>query len=207
MYKHKNAWKESANPSPDAHKTIIMIHGRGANAEDIMSLSNYLQLKDFNILAPEATQSSWYPYSFMAPRDANEPALSSALALIDQKVHALLNKGVKANDIFFLGFSQGACLSLEYAASSPADFGGIIAFSGGLIGEKLELERYQGSLRDVPVFIGCSDQDPHIPLERVKESTNILSTMGASVNEKIYPGMPHTIIQEEIDIANKMLSL
>lgn len=206
MYEHVLDIRKKGKPLEEAEKAAIMIHGRGADAADIMSLSQYLVLENMAIWAPQATRHSWYPYSFMAPRQNNEPALSSALSLIDNMVAEIIGSGMPKEKIFLLGFSQGACLSLEYAARNGARYGGVIAFSGGLIGEELDLNAYQGQFEDTPVFLGCSDRDPHIPLSRVNESSEVFRKMGAKVNEQIYPGMPHTILQEEIDIANHILS-
>lgn len=184
-------------------KVIIMIHGRGANAEDILSLANYLPLQDFTLIAPQATNHTWYPYSFMAPVHQNEPWLSSAIGLIGDLVTDLRSVGVKDEHIFFLGFSQGACLTLEYTVRNAARYGGVIAFTGGLIGNNLNTENYTGDYEGTPVFIGTSDPDPHVPLERVNESEKILQALHANVLVKVYKGMGHTINQDEIDQAIK----
>lgn len=187
-------------------KTLIMLHGRGATAEDILSLSAHLAVNDFTLLAPQATNNTWYPYSFLMPPQKNEPWLSSALSLLKEMVSDLEKQGAAAKDIFFLGFSQGACLTLEFTARNATRYGGIIAFTGGLIGDRIYQENYKGSFDGTPVFIGCSDADPHVPVQRAYATANILKGMKASVTEKIYPNMGHTINEDEIKYANLILS-
>jgi phospholipase/carboxylesterase len=186
-------------------KVLIMIHGRGGSAEDILTLAAHLDVNDFSLLAPQATNHTWYPYSFLAPQKENEPWLSSALAVLKELVEDVETAGVPASHIYFLGFSQGACLMLEFLARNAARFGGAVAFTGGLIGEVIEEENYKGDFGGMRVFIGSSDPDPHVPVARVKESTRILSAMNALVEERIYPGMGHTISKEEIDRVNSLI--
>ena len=188
-----------------ANKALIMLHGRGGSAEDILSLSSHLAVNDFTILAPQATGNTWYPYSFLAPFSQNQPWLSSALDLLREIVDDLLKKGVPVENIYFAGFSQGACLTLEFVARNAEKYGGVAAFTGGLIGDKIYNENYKGDFKNTPVFIGTSDPDPHIPVERVYATTNILKQMHAAVTEKIYPNMGHTINQDEINQVNKLL--
>jgi phospholipase/carboxylesterase len=188
-----------------ANKVLIMLHGRGGSAEDILSLSSHLNVKDFALLAPQATNNTWYPYSFLAPPSQNEPWLSSALQLVRELVDDMLSKGVPAGNIYFAGFSQGACLTLEFVTRNAAQYGGVAAFTGGLIGDKIYQENYKGDFHNTPVFIGTSDPDPHIPVERVYATTSILKKMNASVTEKIYPHMGHTINQDEIDQVNQLI--
>lgn len=182
-----------------------MLHGRGGSAEDILSLSSYLNVNDYSLLAPQATNHTWYPYSFLAPPAQNEPWLSSALNLLKEIVDDLHKKGVTDENIYFTGFSQGACLMLEFVSRNATRFGGIAAFTGGLIGDKIYNENYKGDFNNTPVFIGSSNPDPHIPVERIYATTNILKSMNASVTEKIYTNMGHTINQDEIDQANKLI--
>lgn len=203
---HAKQVVQTGVPLASAKKALILLHGRGASADSILSLRQYLQLNEFALLAPEATNHTWYPYSFLAPVSQNEPWLSSALDLVNTLVKDCLTAGLKTSDIHLLGFSQGACLTLEFAARHAARYGSIIAFTGGLIGESINRSNYSGTFEGTPVFIGCSDRDMHVPVERVYASTNILIEMGASVTEKIYPGMAHTIIEDEILIANKLLN-
>ena len=192
-------------PVTDAEKVLLMIHGRGGSAEDILSLAGHLRLNDFALLAPQATNQTWYPFSFMAPTAQNEPWLSSALSILKELLDDLIAQGVKTENIYLFGFSQGACLTLEFVARHAKRFGGVIAFTGGLIGDKINNENYQGDFAGTPVFIGSSNPDPHVPVERVKESTKILRSMNAEVTEKIYEGMGHTINQDEIDTVNRII--
>lgn len=189
----------------EAKKALIMIHGRGANANDILFLADYLHVKDFALLAPEATNNTWYPYSFMAPASQNEPWLSSALHLIEDLVNDITGKGITLENIYFLGFSQGACLTLEFVARNAAKYGGVVTFTGGLIGETIHTENYTGDFNKTPVFIGSSNPDPHVPAERVDETSKVLKNMNALVTQKIYNGMGHTISQDEIDMANTLV--
>jgi phospholipase/carboxylesterase len=186
-------------------KVLIMLHGRGGSAEDILSLSSYLNVNDFTLLAPQATNHTWYPYSFLAPPSQNEPWLSSAVDLLKELLEELKSKGIATENIFFLGFSQGACLALEFVTRNADKYGGVVAFTGGLIGDKIYSENYKGDFQDTPVFIGSSDPDAHVPVERVYATTNILKGMNAVVTEKIYLNMGHTINQDEIDNANKIV--
>ena len=187
------------------NKVLILLHGRGGSAEDILSLSAHLDVKEFSLIAPQATNSTWYPYSFLASPAQNEPWLSSALQLIRELVDDLLSTGVPAGNVYFAGFSQGACLTLEFVARNADRYGGVAAFTGGLIGDKIYSENYKGDFQNMPVFIGSSDPDPHIPVERVYATTNILKNMNALVTEKIYTNMGHTINQDEIDQVNRLI--
>ncbi|MET0242684.1 MAG: dienelactone hydrolase family protein [Flavitalea sp.] len=189
-----------------AKKAMIMIHGRGANAEDILGLSQYLDVADFALLAPQATNNTWYPQSFMAPASLNQPWLDSAIDIIDQTVKEIEAAGISASSIYFLGFSQGACLTLEYVTRNAKKYGGVIAFTGGLIGDKIYRENYNGAFEDTPVFIGTSDPDPHVPVTRVYATENILKEMGAKIDLKVYEGMGHTIVQDEILGALRVLA-
>lgn len=192
-------------PLGQARRAMIMVHGRGADAADILGLAGELDLNDFALVAPQATSYSWYPYSFLAPVEHNEPWLSSALNLLEGLVERLLAQGLPEEDIYLLGFSQGACLSVEFAARSGRRFGGVFVLSGGLIGAALDEGNYRDDLDGLPVFLGCSDVDPHIPLHRVRDTSRILRKRGASVTEKIYPGMPHTVVKDEIDQVKGMV--
>lgn len=187
------------------NKTLILVHGRGGSAEDILSLANHLNVKDFTLLAPQATNNTWYPYSFLAPPAENEPWLSSALNVLKEMVQDLNSKGVPSEQIYFLGFSQGACLTLEFVTRNATRYGGVVAFTGGLIGDKIHNENYNGDFVGTPVFIGTSNPDPHVPVERVYATVNILKDRGAAVTEKVYNGMGHTINQDEIDNANRVV--
>jgi phospholipase/carboxylesterase len=186
-------------------KVLILLHGRGGSAEDIISLSDHLDVKDFTLLAPQATNHTWYPYSFLAPPAQNEPWLSSALSLLEELVQDLSHQGISSEQIYFLGFSQGACLTLEFVTRNAAKYGGVVAFTGGLIGDKIHTGNYKGDFQATPVFIGTSNPDPHVPVERVHATTNMLKQMGAQVSTKVYNGMGHTINQDEIDQANQLV--
>ena len=189
----------------EARKAIILIHGRGASAEDIIGLHHELNVGDFAILAPQATNHTWYPYSFLAPVQQNEPWLSSAIMLLADVVEEIKKTGIEDKDIYFAGFSQGACLTLEFVTRNARRWGGVAAFTGGLIGDKIIQENYHGDFGGTPVFIGSSDPDPHVPVERVKETVRILTAMNAAVTEKLYPGMGHTISMDEIAMANRLI--
>jgi phospholipase/carboxylesterase len=202
---HQKNIVTAGNELTATSKVLIMLHGRGGSAEDILSLASHLNVSGFSLFAPQATNNTWYPYSFLAPPSQNEPWLSSALGLLKDLVDELLGKGIVTENIYFLGFSQGACLTLEFITRNAAKYGGVIAFTGGLIGDKIYSENYKGSFQGTPVFIGTSNPDPHVPVERVYATTNILKNMKAVVTEKIYTGMGHTINQDEIDNANKLV--
>lgn len=195
----------SGTEPEDAKAVMIMIHGRGATAESILMLADELDVSDLHLAAPQADGFTWYPYSFLAPVQQNEPGLSSGLQAIYDLLTELDSKGFPPEKVILLGFSQGACLASEFAARHPARYGGLIVLSGGLIGEEISSGNYSGSLERTPVFMGCSDIDPHIPVERVHASANILEDLGASVTKKIYPGMGHTVTQDEIEHANDII--
>jgi phospholipase/carboxylesterase len=198
---HTKQYITAGKPLQIDSKVLIMLHGRGANAEDILSLANYLPVNDYTLIAPQATNYTWYPYSFMAPAFQNEPWLGSAIELIHSVVEDVESKGISATNIFFLGFSQGACLTLEYVTRNARQYGGVIAFTGGLIGEKIESGKYTGDFHQTPVFIGTSDPDPHVPVKRVMETEDVLKNMNANMLVKIYKNMGHTISQQEIESA------
>lgn len=189
----------------EASKALVMIHGRGASAEDILSLSDHLDVNEYALIAPQATNHTWYPYSFLVPPPENEPWLSSALAILNEIVTDLIAKNISEENIYFFGFSQGACLMLEFVARNAEKYGGIVAFTGGLIGDKIYTENYKGDFSGTPVFIGTSDPDPHVPVQRVHDTVAILKGMNASVTEKVYTNMGHTITRDEIDYANNQI--
>lgn len=193
-------------PQPaDARLTIVCVHGRGASAEDILGLAGELRLADVAYLAPQAAGHTWYPYSFLTPTEKNEPFLSSALHVLEQTLDSLAQQGVARDRVALMGFSQGACLSLEFAARHAGRYAAVIGFSGGLIGPPGTPRAYGGSFEGTPVFLGCSDVDSHIPLERVHESAEVFRRMGAAVDERIYPRMGHTINNDEISAARALL--
>ena len=189
----------------EATKALIMIHGRGADARDILGLASRLNVSEYALLAPEASNNTWYPYSFLAEPAQNEPWLSSALDLMKETVKEITSQGISAENIYFLGFSQGACLTLEFVARNAQQFGGVAAFTGGLIGDKIEEENYSGDFNQTPIFIGTGNPDPHVPLDRVNESVSILRKMNAKVELQVYEGRPHTISHDEVEMANRWI--
>lgn len=189
----------------EAEKVLIMIHGRGGSAEGILSLSQHLNVEDYALLAPQATNGTWYPLSFMTPVANNEPWLSSAIETIGKTVQSALNAGIKAENIYFFGFSQGACLTLEFLARNAQKYGGAVAIIGGVIGEKINRDHYKGDFARTPIFLGTSNPDFHVPVERVYATANILREMNADVTEKVYANFGHSINQEEIELANSIV--
>ncbi len=195
-----------AGPSPaQARLTTILVHGRGASAADIITLAPEIGGDDVAFVAPDAPGRTWYPYSFLMPMERNEPFLTQSLEILGRLVGELEAQGIDRRRIALAGFSQGACLSLEFAARHAAKYAAVIAFSGGLIGPPGTSRDYAGAFDGTPMFLGCSDIDPHIPVERVRESTAVLRRMGASVDERIYPGMGHVIAEDEIAAAAALL--
>jgi predicted esterase len=181
-----------------AGAAVILVHGRGASASGMLELASLLDLDGLIALAPQAAGSTWYPYRFLEPRERNEPQLSSALAAIGTLLDGLESAGIPAGRTALLGFSQGACLATDYAARNPRRYGALIGLSGGLIGDTIESGQFSGSVAGTPVFLGCSDVDPHIPVERVYETAVVFERLGGDVTTRIYPGMGHTINEDEI---------
>jgi predicted esterase len=190
---------------PAARLSVVLVHGRGGSAADMLMLAQQLDASDIAYLAPQAAGSTWYPYSFLAPLADNEPGLSSGLRLLDGLVRDLEERQVPPERIALLGFSQGACLALEFAARQPRRYAAIVGLSGGLIGPPGTPRRYAGSFEGAPVFLGCSDVDPHIPAERVHESSRVFRDLQAVVDERIYPRMGHTINADELDAVAALL--
>jgi phospholipase/carboxylesterase len=188
-----------------ADRALILLHGRGGSAEDILSLADYLPVDGFALLAPQAAGHSWYPYSFLEPPARNQPWLGSALEVLASLVEEVMAAGITRERIFLAGFSQGACLTLEFAGRNAARYGGVAAFTGGLIGDRIYTENYKGDFGETPFFIGTGDRDPHVPLERVDATVRLLRGMGAEVTEKVYPGRPHTIVADELEQAGKIV--
>jgi phospholipase/carboxylesterase len=189
----------------EAEKALILIHGRGATAEDIMGLSQELNVGEYALFAPQATNNTWYPYSFLAPVAQNEPWLSSSISLLSDLVTSVNEAGIDSSHIYFVGFSQGACLSLEFVTRYARSWGGVAAFTGGLIGDNIYPENYKGDFAETPIFIGTSDTDPHVPVERVHATVELMKSLHGNVTKKIYPNMPHTISRDEISLANKLI--
>jgi phospholipase/carboxylesterase len=192
-------------PVEDADAVLVLLHGRGAGAQDILALLPELDLPTVAALAPQAAGHTWYPHSFLAPFEANEPYLSSALRRIEGIIADLIAKAVTAEKIALLGFSQGACLTTEYVARHPRRYGAAIAFTGGLIGPPGTRRDYSGSLAGTRIFLGSSDPDPHVPFARVQETAAVFERMGAEVDIRRYPGMGHTINEDEFAAARSLL--
>lgn len=203
---HKRNILEAGLRIEEAKKAIIFIHGRGGDARGMVDLKEYLPLQDFAILAPQATNNTWYPYSFMAPASANEPWLSSAIDTVHGLIDEVVNSGISPENIYLAGFSQGACLTLESVARKAQRYGGVIAFTGGLIGETIDLKNYHGDFAGTPILISSGDPDPHVPVSRVHESEGILKEMGALVTVKLYPGRQHTITSMELQDAATLIA-
>jgi phospholipase/carboxylesterase len=201
---HSYQITERGAPLVQAGKAMILLHGRGADAEDILPLARSFCDDTFYIAAPQATNNAWYPYTFLSPEERNEPWLSSAVTMIKRLIDAIAVQ-IPPNRIYIMGFSQGACLALEVASQYAVKYAGIAAFTGGLIGEKIRPGKYEGNFDGTKVFIGNSDIDPHVPVLRSEESRNIMKNLGADVTLKIYPGMGHTIIPEEIETVLKLM--
>ena len=190
----------------EATAALVLLHGRGASTESILTLTDELgDPPGFAYAAPQAAGHTWYPYSFLAPLEQNEPWLSSALEAVGAVVSGLEEAGLDASRIVLLGFSQGACLALEFAARHARRYGGVVALSGGLIGPDSAPRDYAGDFGGTPVFLGCSDVDPHIPAPRVHESADVLERLGADVTKRIYPGMGHTVNDDELAWARDLL--
>ncbi len=193
----------------EATAAMVLLHGRGASAESILSLAGEFQTnvaaQKLAFLAPQAAGATWYPNSFLAPRERNEPWLSSALASVESVVKQLEQEGIERKRIFICGFSQGACLSTEFVASHPARYAGLIAFTGGLVGPLGTDLTHAGSLDGTPALLLSGDPDPHVPWSRVQESASILKQMGAMVHAERYPGRPHAITSQELQLAQAMV--
>jgi predicted esterase len=184
---------------------MVMIHGRGATAESILTLVPAIDTPGFVYLAPQASGNTWYPNSFLAPIPSNEPGITSGLAAIDDLMARISAASIPPERTILLGFSQGACLSLEYAARHARRYGGIAGLSGGLIGPDGTPREYPGSFDHTPVFLGCSDVDAHIPAERVHETARVFERMGASVVKRLYPGMGHIVNVDEVNFVKEMM--
>lgn len=197
----------AGEPLETAQAVMLMLHGRGASAQDILALAEELPRDGVCFLAPQAANATWYPFPFMQPLKKNEPWLSSALNLVDALVTRVRAANIPHEKIFLLGFSQGACLALEYAARHAQKYGGIIGLSGGLIGPDDTPRDYAGSFEGTPVFLGCSDVDFHIPKERVMETRAVLARMGAEVTMRLYPNMEHTVNRDEVEFAKALMEL
>jgi phospholipase/carboxylesterase len=188
-----------------AKGAVVLLHGRGASAEDILGLAQDFDLPDLAYLAPEAAEHTWYPYSFLSPIEQNQPWLDSALKLVGETIQRATTAGIERQKVAIVGFSQGACLATEFVVRNATRYGGLVAFTGGLIGPPGGKFVYSGDLAGTPCFLGAGDRDPHVPWKRVEESAAVLSDLGAAVTLRRYPGLPHTINQDEIDHAKIIL--
>lgn len=196
----------AGSPVETAKAAIIMIHGRNAAPENILDLLPVLDRPDFAALAPAAPDGAWYPYSFMAERNGNEPGITNGLAQIAALVSELVASGFPAHKIMLAGFSQGACLTAEFSIRNPQRYGGVMVLSGGLIGPPgTNWEDVAGTLDGTPVFLGCSDMDSHIPASRVLESEEVFRKLGAGVTRKLYPGMGHLVNKDEIEHVQRVM--
>jgi predicted esterase len=194
---------------PDARHArlaMILVHGRGGSADDLLGLAGELRLDDILYVAPQAQGQTWYPYSFLTPMERNEPDLTSGLNKLSSLIDTLRHEGLAPDRVGLLGFSQGACLALEYAARYARRYCAVIGLSGGVIGPPGTAREYPGTLDGTPVFLGCSDIDAHIPVERVRETAEVFTRLGATVDTRIYPGMGHTVNEDEIAAVRALLS-
>lgn len=195
----------AGQPLKTAEAALVMVHGRGGTAAGILSLAEELWHPRFSFLAPQAVGNSWYPFSFLAPIADNEPQLSTGLATVGAVLDHLSDAGLPPERTILLGFSQGACLTLEFAARNARRYGGVVGLSGGLVGPEGTSRAYPGSMAGTPVFLGCSDRDPHIPAPRVVESAEVMQRLGAEVASRLYPDMGHTVNGDELDHVRTMM--
>ena len=195
----------AGTPLSEATAAMILVHGRGATAQSIVQMGQEVHHDGVALLAPQAARNTWYPQSFLAPVEQNEPGRSSGLQAVADAIETATEAGIDRERVVLLGFSQGACLASEYVARNPRRYGGLVALSGGLIGETVDPENYAGDIEETPVFIGCSDVDPHIPLERVEATTATFERLNGDVDERIYEGMGHGVNDDEIDAVGALL--
>lgn len=203
---HQNQPLATAGATPeDAEAAVLLLHGRGATARSMLQFAEEFTDPSVVYLAPQAARNTWYPNSFLAPIEQNEPGLSSGLQAIDDGLAEIADAGIGSEHTLLLGFSQGGCLTAEFVARNAQRYGGVALLSGGLIGPEGTSRDYEGSLSDTPVFLGCSDDDPHVPQERVHESTDVFEDLGGDVTERIYEGMGHTVNEDELRVVTDLL--
>ncbi|MFC7250137.1 alpha/beta hydrolase [Halomicroarcula sp. GCM10025324] len=195
----------AGTPLEDASAAAVLVHGRGATARSIVQMAQEVHQDGLALLAPQAARNTWYPQSFLAPVEQNEPGRTSGLQAVRDAVDQAEAAGIPPEQVMLLGFSQGACLASEFVARDPARYGALVALSGGLIGESVDPDDYEGDLDGMPVFVGCSDVDPHIPLERVKVTTEVFERLGADVDERIYEGMGHGVNEDELSAVAELV--
>lgn len=193
-------------PWEEAAGALILVHGRGGSAEDILGLTQAIDRQDLAVIAPRAAGHTWYPQSFLAPVAANEPGRSSGLSVLESIVQGLAESGIPSEKVILAGFSQGACLTLEFVARHPRRYGAVAGLTGGLIGPPGSLGGYEGTLAGTPIFLGSGDPDPHVPWARVEETAAILSGLGARVELQCYPGRAHTISPEELQRLDSLVA-
>jgi phospholipase/carboxylesterase len=195
-------------PLEGADAALVLVHGRGATARGMLDIAAQVTPEDAAVaaLAPQAAQHTWYPHSFLEPLDRNQPGLDSGLGVVADAIATATDAGISRERVVLLGFSQGACLATEYAARNATRYGGVVALSGGLIGPDVDESRYGGDFDDTPVFVGCSDSDPHIPVERVHATTRVFESLGADVDERVYEGMGHGVNQDELDAVRDLVA-
>jgi phospholipase/carboxylesterase len=198
-------WIQAGLPLVQARKVLILLHGRGATAESILALAPYLNLDEFSLYAPQAPQRTWYPFGFMASDQGNLSSLNSSIQQVSLLFAFLVQEGIKPEQIYLLGFSQGACLSLEFASLHAQKLGGVVAFTGGLIGEKLQEEKYSGDFQGSPIHISGSAHDMHVPAKRMNDSAQLLQRMGAAVSLTFFEDDLHTIRQKELAMVNQTI--
>lgn len=205
---HQNQQVVTRGAAPEqAQLAMILIHGRGASAQSMLMFADEFEGDNIHYRALQAKRHTWYPRSFMAPKEMNQPGINSGLQAIYDQIQDLNDSGIPTDKIILLGFSQGACLTTEFAARHPQKYGGIVGFSGGLIGKTVDPENYSGSLVESPVFLGCSDRDPHIPQQRVDETEHVFRRLGGDVTKKIYEGMGHTVNKNEIEHVQSIIDV
>lgn len=192
-------------PPEEADAAVVMVHGRGATAQSILAMSSEIGVEDVVYVAPQAAARTWYPNSFLSPVEQNEPGRSSGLGVIRDILDDLQEAGIPPEQTVVMGFSQGGCLATEFAARNPQRYGGVAALSGGLIGSEIDEDSYEGEMDGTPVFLGCSDRDPHIPEERVHETRRVFESLGCEVDERIYEGMGHTVNDDELAAVRELV--
>lgn len=203
---HRNQpLKRAGTPVESARVAVVLVHGRGATAEGILQLAESFPRDGVAYLAPQAAKNTWYPNPFTAAVESNEPGRTSGLEVLGNVISVATEAGVPTDRVILFGFSQGACLASEFVARNPRGYGGLVALSGGLIGETIVPEEYGGNLEETPVFLGCSDVDPHIPAERVHETARVFERLNADVTTRLYEGMGHGINEDERAFAAKMI--
>ena len=189
----------------DAEAAMCLVHGRGATAQSIVTMAETFHRPGVALLAPQAANGTWYPRSFLERVELNEPGRTSGLQAVEDAIVEATDAGVPLEKILLLGFSQGGCLASEYVARNPRRYGGAVAFSGGLIGQEVDPDEFEGDLEGSPYFVGCSDSDPHIPLERVHETADVFQDLDADVTERTYENMAHTVNDDELEFATRLL--